>query len=42
MRLICNIYDVSPDTPFSIRDLVLHFLGAGQENELPLPPELHV
>ncbi|UOQ72766.1 cyanophycinase [Hymenobacter cellulosilyticus] len=37
-----NIYDISPNTPFSIRDLVLHFLGAGEEYELPMPPELHL
>jgi cyanophycinase len=36
-----NIYDISPDTPFSIRDLVLHFLAAGEEYELPMPHELH-
>ncbi|MCB2376446.1 cyanophycinase [Hymenobacter sp. BT635] len=36
-----NIYDITPETPFSIRDLVLHFLAAGEEYELPTPPEMH-
>ncbi|TGE27360.1 cyanophycinase [Hymenobacter metallicola] len=37
-----NIYDISPNTPFSIRDLALHFLAAGEKYELPRPPELHL
>ncbi|MCB2406803.1 cyanophycinase [Hymenobacter lucidus] len=37
-----NIYDIPPETPFSIRDLRLHLLGAGEQYELPNPPELHL
>ncbi|MGY2131151.1 cyanophycinase [Hymenobacter sp. HD11105] len=37
-----NIYEISPDTPFTIRDLRLHFLSAGEKYELPIPPELHL
>ncbi|PJJ53354.1 cyanophycinase [Hymenobacter chitinivorans] len=36
-----NIYDISNDTPFSIRDLVLHFLSAGEEYELPITPDMY-
>jgi len=37
-----NIYDISPETPFSIRNLRLHLLGAGEEYDLPTPPALHL
>ncbi|HEX8349427.1 MAG TPA: cyanophycinase [Hymenobacter sp.] len=37
-----NIYDISPQTPFSIRDLRLHFLAAGERYALPTSPELHL
>jgi cyanophycinase len=36
-----NIYDIAPETPFSIRDLRMHLLSAGQEYDLPMPPALH-
>lgn len=37
-----NIYEISVDTPFTIRDLRLHFLSAGETYRLPVPPELHL
>ena len=37
-----NIFEISPDTPFTIRDLRLHFLSAGGRYQLPIPPELHL
>ena len=37
-----NIFEISPDTPFTIRDLRLHFLSAGERYQLPIPPELHL
>ncbi|WP_261990243.1 cyanophycinase [Hymenobacter sp. BT188] len=37
-----NIYEISPDTPFTIRNLRLHFLSAGEKYQLPIPPEMHL
>lgn len=37
-----TIYGISPDPPFIIRNLRLHFLSAGEKQELPVPPELHL
>jgi cyanophycinase len=36
-----NIYDITPETPFSIRGLRLHLLSAGEQYDLPTPPALH-
>jgi cyanophycinase len=36
-----NIYDIKPETPFSIRGLRLHLLSAGEQYDLPMPPVLH-
>jgi cyanophycinase len=36
-----NIYDIGNDTPFSIRNLRLHLLSAGEQYALPLPPAIH-
>jgi cyanophycinase len=37
-----TIFEISPDTPFTIRNLRLHFLSAGETYRLPIPPELHL
>jgi cyanophycinase len=37
-----NIHEIQPETPFTIRDLRLHFLSAGEKYRLPIPPELHL
>ncbi|QIL76134.1 cyanophycinase [Hymenobacter sp. HDW8] len=37
-----NIHEIQPETPFTIRDLRLHFLGEGETYQMPIPPELHL
>jgi cyanophycinase len=39
--LSTNIYDISPETPISIRGLRLHLLSAGDRYELPIPINIH-